>query len=89
MEGLFIVTYSLFLLISDCLCDFQIMQMRIKAGKTDRKILTSGVRKTTYSITEVVILEIKLFYFQSVVLLHLPFTLHAISRHADKHLKSC
>lgn len=51
MQDLFIVTYSLFLLISDCSHDFQIMQMRIEAGKTDKKdtYLWSKKKKTKHT----------------------------------------
>jgi len=37
MQYLFIVIDSFLLLISGCLGDFWIMQMRIEAGKTDKK----------------------------------------------------
>lgn len=75
MQDLCIVIYSLFLLISDCLCDFQIMQMRTEAGKTGKKGAYLWSKKKTYNITEVVVLEIKLLYFQRAVLLHLPLIL--------------
>lgn len=45
VPDLFFVTYSLLLLNSDCLGDFQIMQMRIKAGKIAKKDI-SGVQDT-------------------------------------------
>lgn len=76
MQDLFIVTYSLFFLILDCLRDFQIMQMRIAAGKTDKKDTDLWSKKAPpYSITEVVVLEIRLFYFQRGFLLHFPLML--------------
>lgn len=71
VPDLFFVTYSLHLLISHCWSDFQIMHIRIKAGKI-AKTNISGVQ--TPKSTALLRLQAgkRVFYFQRLFLLHLP-----------------